>query len=81
MGKLARFMIAGAAMATAAIAQVGATYADSLQAPGGGTIRALVIGVDAYPNLAAAAQLHGARADAEDIAGAPCNCAEAAKFG
>src|SRR3984957_942031 len=70
MGKLARFMIAGAAMAIAAIAQVGATSADSLQAPGGGTIRALVIGVDAYPNLAASAQLHGAQADAEDIAGA-----------
>ena len=70
VGKLARLMIAGAAMAIAAIAQVGATSADSLQAPGGGTIRALVIGVDAYPNLAAAAQLHGAQADAEDIAGA-----------
>jgi Caspase domain len=70
VGKLARFMIAGAAMAIAAIAQVGATSADSLQAPGGGTIRALVIGVDAYPNLAASAQLHGAQADAEDIAGA-----------
>jgi hypothetical protein len=70
VGKLARLMIAGAAMAIAAIAQVGATSADSLQAPGGGTIRALVIGVDAYPNLAASAQLHGAQADAEDIAGA-----------
>jgi hypothetical protein len=65
--KLARFMIA---LAAAAIAQVGATSADNLQAPGGGTIRALVIGVDAYPNLAASAQLHGAQADAEDIAGA-----------
>ena len=41
-----------------------------LQAPGGGTIRALVIGVDSYPNLAASAQLRGAQADAEDIAGA-----------
>jgi hypothetical protein len=70
MGRLARVMIAGAAMAAAAIAQVGATSADSLQAPGGGTIRALVIGVDSYPNLAASAQLHGAQADAEDIAGA-----------
>src|ERR1700733_15275502 len=67
VGKLARFMIALAAMAIAAIAQVGATSADSLQAPGGGRIRALVIGVDAYPNLAASAQLHGAQADAEDI--------------
>jgi hypothetical protein len=70
MGRFARFMIAGAAMATATIAQVGASSADSLQAPGGGTIRALVIGVDSYPNLAASAQLHGAQADAEDIAGA-----------
>jgi Caspase domain len=70
VGKLARFMIAGAAMATAAIAQVSAASADSLQAPGGGTIRALVIGVDAYPNLAASSQLHGAQADADDIAGA-----------
>jgi hypothetical protein len=70
VGKLARFMIAGAAMAIAAIAQVDATSADVLQAPGGGTIRALVIGVDSYPNLASSAQLHGAQADAEDIAGA-----------
>ena len=70
MGSFARSIIALAALATAAIAQVGAASADSLQAPGGGTIRALVIGVDAYPNLAAAAQLHGAQADAEDIAGA-----------
>jgi hypothetical protein len=70
MGKLARVLIAGAATAIAAIAQVGATSADVLQAPGGGTIRALVIGVDSYPNLAPSAQLHGAQADAEDIAGA-----------
>jgi Caspase domain/Domain of unknown function (DUF4384) len=67
VGKMARLMVA---LAAAAIAQVGATSAQSLQAPGGGTIRALVMGVDAYPNLAASAQLHGARADAEDIAGA-----------
>jgi hypothetical protein len=67
MGRLARVMIA---MAISALAQVGATSADSLQAPGGGTIRALVIGVDSYPNLADSAQLHGAQADAEDIAGA-----------
>jgi hypothetical protein len=70
MGRLARVLIAGAAMATATLAQLGAASADSLQAPGGGTIRALVIGVDAYPNLAASAQLRGAKADAEDIAGA-----------
>jgi Caspase domain len=70
MGRLARLVIAGAAMAIAALTQVGATSADVLQAPGGGTIRALVIGVDSYPNLAPSAQLHGAQADAEDIAGA-----------
>jgi hypothetical protein len=70
MGRLARVMIAGAAMAIAAIAQIAATSAETLQAPGGGTIRALVIGVDSYPNLAPSAQLHGAQADAEDIAGA-----------
>jgi hypothetical protein len=67
VGKLARLMIA---LAAAAIAQLDASSADILQAPGGGTIRALVIGVDAYPNLAASAQLHGARADAQDIAAA-----------
>jgi hypothetical protein len=70
MGRLARVMIAGAAMAVAAIAQIAATSAETLQAPGGGAIRALVIGVDSYPNLAPSAQLHGAQADAEDIAGA-----------
>jgi hypothetical protein len=70
MGRLARVMVAGAAMAIAAIAQIAATSAETLQAPGGGTIRALVIGVDSYPNLAPSAQLHGAQADAEDIAGA-----------
>jgi Caspase domain/Domain of unknown function (DUF4384) len=70
VGKLARLMIAAAALAAAAIAQVAVASADTLQAPGGGTVRALVIGVDSYPNLAASAQLHGARADAEDIAGA-----------
>jgi hypothetical protein len=68
-GKLARFVIA-AAMATATIAQLSAASADILRAPGGGTIRALVIGIDVYPSLAPSAQLHGAQADAEDIAGA-----------
>lgn len=70
VGKLGWFRIAAAALAAAAIAQVVAASADTLQAPGGGTVRALVVGVDAYPNLAASAQLHGARADAEDIAAA-----------
>jgi hypothetical protein len=38
-----------------------------LQAPGGGAIHALVIGINDYPNLGGRS-LHGARADAEDIA-------------
>jgi hypothetical protein len=69
MGKLGRLAIA-AATAAAAFAEPSAASADLLRAPGGGTVRALVVGVDAYPNLAPAAQLHGARADADDIAGA-----------
>jgi hypothetical protein len=67
VGELALFLVA---LAAASIAQVAVASADTLQAPGGGTIRALVIGVDSYPNLAASAQLRGAEADAEDIAGA-----------
>jgi hypothetical protein len=38
-----------------------------LRAPGGGTVRALVIGIDKYPNLDQKAQLAGAVADARDI--------------
>jgi Caspase domain/Domain of unknown function (DUF4384) len=38
-----------------------------LRAPGGGTVRALVIGIDRYPNLDQKAQLAGAVADARDI--------------
>jgi hypothetical protein len=38
-----------------------------LRAPGGGTVRALVMGVDKYPNLDAASELHGAVADAKDL--------------
>jgi uncharacterized caspase-like protein len=41
-----------------------------LHAPGGGAVRALVIGVDKYPNLDEALQLKGAVADADDIYGA-----------
>lgn len=44
--------------------------AEILRAPGGGTVRALVIGVNEYPRLGPAAQLHGAAADARDIAAA-----------
>jgi Caspase domain len=41
--------------------------ASALHAPGGGAVRALVIGVDKYPNWPANAQLAGAVADALDI--------------
>ncbi|MBO0753684.1 MAG: caspase family protein, partial [Bradyrhizobiaceae bacterium] len=41
-----------------------------LQAPRGGTVRALVIGIDKYPNLDKAGQLNGAKADADDIVAA-----------
>jgi len=41
-----------------------------LRAPGGGTVHALVIGVNSYPRLGVGAQLHGATADALDIAAA-----------
>ena len=43
--------------------------AATLSAPGGGVIRALVVGIDNYSKLAEGAQLHGAVADAKDIAG------------
>ncbi len=38
-----------------------------LHGPGGGTVRALVIGIDKYPNLDKESELHGAVADAMDI--------------
>jgi hypothetical protein len=41
-----------------------------LRAPGGGTVRALVIGIDKYRNLGEASYLNGAVADAKDITGA-----------
>jgi hypothetical protein len=47
-----------------------AADAETLLAPGGGTVRALVLGVNAYPRLGPGAQLHGATADAQDIAAA-----------
>jgi Caspase domain len=55
-------------IAVAAAAGAGAVSADPLRAPGGGMIRALVVGVDVYSRLPASVQLQGARADAEDIA-------------
>ncbi len=42
----------------------------ALQPPAAGTIRALVVGIDQYPNLSAQDQLSGAAADAQDIANA-----------
>jgi Caspase domain len=42
-----------------------------LHAPGGGAVRALVIGIDRYPNLNDKRQLAGAVADARDISRAP----------
>jgi hypothetical protein len=41
--------------------------AATLRAPGGGSVRALVIGIDSYPNLPAPQQLGGAVADAADL--------------
>jgi Caspase domain len=68
MRKVMRFLTAAGAAAAGALAQPGAVSADDLRAPGGGTIRALVVGVDVYSRLPASVQLQGARADAEDIA-------------
>jgi hypothetical protein len=45
-------------------------FAADLHAPGGGTLRALIIGIDEYPNLPPEAQLAGAVADARDISNA-----------
>jgi hypothetical protein len=68
MRKLMLFLGAAGAAAAGALAQPGEALADDLRAPGGGTIRALVVGVDVYSRLPASVQLQGARADAEDIA-------------
>ena len=68
MSRLTVFLIAAAAAAAGAFADPRAVLADDLRAPGGGTIRALVVGVDVYWRLPASVQLQGARADAEDIA-------------
>ncbi len=67
MRKLMLLLTAAAATA-GALAEPRAVSANELRAPGGGTIRALVIGVDSYWRLPASVQLQGARADAEDIA-------------
>ncbi len=68
-----RFLFAAIAMAVAAAAYAQALDRASspvLQLPGGGTVRALVAGIDRYPNLAPEVQLSGAAADAQDIAAA-----------
>ena len=61
-------LVTAAAAAAGMLAHIGAARADDLRAPGGGTIHALVVGIDVYWRLPAAVQLQGARADAEDIA-------------
>ncbi len=69
MRKLMLLLTAAAATA-GALAEPRAVSTNELRAPGGGTIRALVIGVDSYWRLPESVQLQGARADAEDIADA-----------
>lgn len=59
---------AGAALAIAL--GTPALAARVIKAPGGGTVRALVMGIDKYSALDDEAQLRGARADADDIAAA-----------
>ena len=70
MHKLTLLVTAVGVAAATTLAGLGAVSADDLRAPGGGTIRALVIGVDDYWRLPSSLRLEGARADAEDIAGA-----------
>jgi Caspase domain len=75
MGFLARSMILLAALATGfAAAPQGLAeergHSQVLQTPGNGTVRALVVGIDKYPNLSERVQLSGAAADAKDIAAA-----------
>ena len=50
------------------LAAPGLAAAADLTAPGGGTVHALVMGINDYPNLGSRASLRGARPDAEDIA-------------
>jgi hypothetical protein len=57
---LASTCLSSALMAPAALA-------GTLRAPGGGTVRALVIGIDKYANLDKRASLAGVKADALDI--------------
>jgi Caspase domain len=73
MRNLARFLFAAIAIGFAADAYAQAgdrTPSPVLHLPGGGTIRALVTGIDHYPNLSEQDQLGGAAADAQDVAAA-----------
>src|SRR5579872_2574764 len=56
-----------AAALAAAVLTAPCADAASLRAPGGGSVRALAIGVDTYPNLPRTAWLRGAVADARDV--------------
>jgi Caspase domain/Domain of unknown function (DUF4384) len=49
------------------VASMQSHAAARLRAPGGGVVRALVIGIDSYPNLPPPQQLGGAVADAADL--------------
>jgi Caspase domain/Domain of unknown function (DUF4384) len=63
-----RYAIGAALLFALSVAWVSSLcFAADLHAPGGGTIRALVIGIDKYPNLPPETQLAGAVADAVDI--------------
>jgi hypothetical protein len=58
-------LLASTLLASASLSS--ASLAGTLRGPGGGTVRALVIGIDKYPNLDKGAHLAGAKADALDI--------------
>jgi len=65
------FAVRCAAAAALAIALWSPAFAARvIHAPGGGAVRALVMGIDKYSALDAEAQLRGAKADADDIAAA-----------
>jgi hypothetical protein len=61
-------LVARCAIGTALALTLGspASFARPLHAPGGGTVRALIMGVDKYPNLGGS-NLNGAVADAKDL--------------
>jgi hypothetical protein len=64
-------LVARCAIGAALVLTLGssASFARVLHAPGGGTVRALVMGIDKYPNLGSS-NLNGAVADANDLAAA-----------